>query len=317
LGTMLTAAFSIFSSGLQTKHSEDLKLGVQQNLRAAMEVISQDLRSAGVMHLYNQTACTSSKACSNSTQVSVLGLTGESTAITTTPGTNTNATSTAVCDSTGFNVGNLVIRYNGSAINANATLNALNLGFNRARLLTLTAVAQRPTPASPCATGSNEATLTHAGTSLIEQIDPNGQSYVFKATLNTYMLEADPVTTGKTALYRRSGLDATNPKVVAYGLKPGGIKIEYGVRDNEDSSSASKIKFYDTLALAATAATAHVTGTGPRTYVDVPTTSATDTYIGGAITAVRITLDGESDNNLPGSSEPAKFSLTQTVDLRN
>jgi Tfp pilus assembly protein PilW len=319
-GTMLAAAFSIFSSGLQTKRSEDLKLNGQQNLRAAMQVISQDLRSAGAMHLYNQSTCNSSVPCSNSTQVSVLALTGFSTPVTTTPGTSSTTTTTAVCNAGPFAVGDIAIRYNGTPASATASSNAINYGFNNARILEVTAV-----PASPqttCTTGNSE-TLTHTS-STSETIDANGQSYVFQSALNTYMIGTDPTDSSKKALLMRSGLSILNsgynPTVVAYDMDPNGLKISYGVRLNQDSSSASIIKFYDSFSAAVTAADTQSTtfSTTPRTHsATFSNTPGASTYIGGVITAVRIILKGKSASNLPGTSQADAFTLTETVDLRN
>jgi prepilin-type N-terminal cleavage/methylation domain-containing protein len=316
-GTMLAAAFSVFSVSLQTKRSTDLQLNVQQNLRAAMQIISQDLRSAGAMHLYNQSTCTSSVPCSNNTQVAVLALTGFSTPVTTAPGSSTATTTTAVCNSGPFAIGDIAIRYNGTAISATASSNAINYGFNNARILEVTAV---PTsPQTTCTTGNSE-TLTHAS-STSETIDPNGQSYVFQSALNTYMIGTDPADSSKKALLMRSGLSTLNtgyttPKVVAYDMDPNGLTISYGVRSNQDSTSASTLKFYNTFAEAVTAADSQSTTsrTHSATFSNTPGAA---TYIGGVITAVRITLKGKSASNLPGTSQADAFTLTETVDLRN
>jgi Tfp pilus assembly protein PilW len=181
-GTMLTAAFMIFSSGLQTKRSEDLKLGLQQNLRAAMQIISQDLRSAGVMHLYNQSPCNS--VCSNDTQVAILALTGVNTAIASTPGTTPNATQTAVCDASAFKKGDIAVRYNGTAIatnTSNVVTSAINTGFNTSQILQLSNTpSERSAPKAACTATSND-TLFHAQQNISGTIANDGQSYVFKA----------------------------------------------------------------------------------------------------------------------------------------
>jgi Tfp pilus assembly protein PilW len=319
-GTMLAAAFSVFSTSLQTKRSTDLQLNVQQNLRAAMQVISQDLRSAGAMHLYNQSTCTSSVPCSNNTQMAVLALTGFSTPVTTAPGTSTATTTTAVCNAGPFAVGDIAIRYNGTVISTTASSNAINYGFNNARILEVTALPT--TPQTACTTGNSEA-LTHSNQSISETIDPNGQSYVFQAALNTYMIGTDPAEppgSSKKALLLRSGLSTLNtgyttPKVVAYDMDPNGLTISYGVRSNQDSSSASRIKFYDSFADAVTAADTQ--SATSRTHSATFSNTPASTYIGGVITAVRITLKGKSASNLPGTNTSDAFTLTETVDLRN
>jgi hypothetical protein len=300
-GTMLAMAFSIFSTGLKTKRSTDLNLGVQQNLRAAMQVISQDLRAAGVTHLFNQSTCSSSVACSNNTQIAILALTGVNSAIATTPGTSTATTTTAVCNPSVFSTQpgqNVVIRYNGSPINANANNNAINFGFNNARVLELTGIAVQPSPTASCS-ASNQGTLTHAQQSFSDSIQLDGQSFVFQAALNTYFLGPDPIDSSKYALYQRSGMSAANSTtaVVAYGIQQNGLKIAYGVRTNATSAGSSTMHYYDTLTLAATAAntasTLQTTAVGTASYSAIPDTANT-TYVGGIVTAVRITTPPSS-----------------------
>jgi prepilin-type N-terminal cleavage/methylation domain-containing protein len=315
-GTMLTAAFMIFSSGLQTKRSEDLKLGLQQNVRAAMQIISQDLRSAGVMHLYNQSPC--NNVCSNNTQVAILALTGTNTAIASTPGTTPNATQTAVCDASQFKKGDIAVRYNGTSIatnSSNVVTSAINTGFNTSQVLQLSsAPTERSAPKAACTATSND-TLFHAQQNVSGTIANDGQSYVFKANLLTYVVRPDPFDSSRTALYQLSGLgDTTTTPVtapdsapVAYDIKS--LKISYGIRFNPTALSASRLVFYDTLedavTVQGTASTSNVPGVAGKT------------YIAGLVTAVRVTLTGESANNLPNTSKKATFTLSETVDLRN
>ena len=308
LGVLLSAAFSVFTSSLQTKRSEDLKLGLQQNLRAAMQVISQDLRSAGVMRLHHQSTCTSNTPCSNNTQVAVLALDGTSTAIATTPGTAiSNATQTFVCDAGQFALGNVAVRYNGTQIGNNASSNAINFGFNQARILQITGITQRPAPKAACAAGSSQDTLSHANESISDTIATDGQSYVFKADLHTYILGIDPNDSSRTSLYRLSGLSNPSSALVAYDVNE--LKIHYGIRNNPTASTASRVIFYNTLEDA-------VSTLGSSTYSAVPGTAGR-TFIGGIVSAIRIKLTAQSASNLPNSNTPATFSLTETVDLRN
>jgi Tfp pilus assembly protein PilW len=324
-GTMLAAAFMIFSSGLQTKRSEDLKLGLQQNLRAAMEVISQDLRSSGVLHLYNQSPCSSSVPCSNNTQVAVLALDGTNTAIATTPGSNMSGTNTFVCDASQFRQGDVAVLYNGTNIAGTSVNNnnvvttvtsAVNYGFNTAQVLQITSPPTvRPAPRAACAAGTSQDTLPHSSQTNSDPISLDGQSYVFKAALNTYMLGTDPANPSGKALLRLSGLNAPfdTANVVAYDVS--GLTISYGIRFAPTSLTASRVIFYDSLE-AAVAALNPTLPTSTPPYSNIPRTTNT-TYIGGVVTAVRITLSGESASKLPGTNDPAKFSLTETVDLRN
>jgi Tfp pilus assembly protein PilW len=299
-GTMLAAAFSIFSTGLQTKRGEDIKLGVQQNVRAAMQIISQDLRSAGVMHLYNQNPCTNS-VCSTGTQVSILALDGTNTPVASAPGTTPSATQTLVCDSSQFAVNDIAVLYNGTSIAAGE----INTGFKRSQVLQITGPLPTHHTGACASTSGGYDTLTHNTRSVTDVIANDGQSYVFKARLLTYRIQADPDDSSRNNLYQLSGAGATaTPPVVAYDIKS--LKVSYGVRVNATSSSVSKIIFYDTLALAAAGQTS-------ATYTDTPGPN----YIGGLVTAVRITLTGESNSKLPNSSEKFKFSLSETVDLRN
>ena len=324
-GTMLAAAFMIFSSGLKTKRSEDLKLGLQQNLRAAMEVISQDLRSSGVLHLYNQSPCSSSVPCSNNTQVAILALDGTNTAIATAPGSSMSGTNTFVCDASQFAQDDVAVLYNGTniagtSVNNNSVVttvsSAVNYGFNTAQVLQITAAPiLRPAPRATCAAGTGQDTLPHSGQTNNDPISLDGQSYVFKAALNTYMLGTDPANPSGSALLRLSRLNAplATPAVVAYDVS--GLRVSYGIRFAPTSLSASRVVFYDSLEAAA-AALNPTLSTGTLPYSNIPRTTNT-TYIGGVVTAVRISLTGTSASNLPGSNTPATFTLTQTVDLRN
>jgi Tfp pilus assembly protein PilW len=307
-GTMLTAAFTVFSSSLQTKRGEDLKLGLQQNVRAAMQIISQDLRSAGVMHIYNQSTCSDSLPCSNNTQVAILALDGTNTAISSTPGSVTSGTSTSVCNAGGFQIGDVAVRYNGTLIGTTVSTNAINYGFANARVLEITGVGPLRSQAVPCAAGTSEDTLTHSNQNISQTIAADGQSFVFKAGLYTYVVKNNANDSNRKSLFRLSGLSTTTSAVVAYDISE--LKISYGVRLNQDSSNASKIIFYKTLAEAATAAT---TQSGTRTYTDLPGS----TYVGGVITAVRITLTGESASDMPNTHQKYPFTLSETVDLRN
>jgi type II secretory pathway pseudopilin PulG len=307
-GTMLAAAFSVFSSGLQTKRGQDLRLGLQQNLRAAMQVITQDLRSSSVMRLYHQSTCSSGVPCSNNTQIAIFALDGTSTAIASAPGTNiTNATDTFVCDASQFQIGDVAVRYNGTQISSNASNNAINFGFNQARVLQITSKTERATPKAACTAGTSQDTLSHSGQSITDTVANDGQSFVFKAALNTYTLRPDPINSSRTALYRLSGLSGPSSALVAYDVSE--LKVYYGIRSNPTSSSASRVIFYDSL-------DAVVSALGATTYSAIPE-AAGKTYVGGIIAAVRIKLTGRSASNPPGSSTPATFSLTETVDLRN
>ena len=311
-GTMLAAAFMIFSSSLQTKRGEDLKLGLQQNLRAAMQVISQDLRSAGVMHLYNQSPCTNN-VCSNNTQVAIIALTGINSSIASTSGSALNATQTSICDASQFQAGDIAVRYNGTAIATNASnvaTSAINTGFNTSQILQISSKTERSAPKAACTASSND-TLVH-NTQAINSATDDTQSYVFKANLLTYRIQPDEFDSSRTALYRLSGLGTltTPPAIaaVAYDIKS--LKIAYGIRSNQTTLNASRLVFYDTLEDA-------VTNTLGATVASSIPGTAGRTYIGGYVTSVRITLTGESATNLPNSNTKATFSLSETVDLRN
>jgi type II secretory pathway pseudopilin PulG len=316
-GTMLAAAFMIFSSSLQTKRSEDLKLGVQQNLRSAMQIISQDLRSAGVMHLYNQSTCTNG-VCSNNSRVAILSLTGANTSIATTPGTTPNATQTAVCDASQFAKGDIVVRYNGTSITTNTSnivTSAINQGFNTSQVLQITAEpTERSAPKAACTNTTND-TIDHALQSVSGTIANDGQSYIFKANLFTYVVQPDDLDSSQNALYRLSGLGNTStvpitpPASVPVAFNINDLKISYGIRSNPTALSASRLVFYDTLSAA-------VTALGTANYSDTPGVTG-KTFIGGLITAVRVTLAGESAMDLPNTSKKYTFSLSETVDLRN
>lgn len=55
LGILLTLTLEAFSGSLTYKSREDLRLKTQQNLRAALHYITQDLRSGAYLHVWNHT----------------------------------------------------------------------------------------------------------------------------------------------------------------------------------------------------------------------------------------------------------------------
>lgn len=288
LGVLLVLALNGSTQSLFFKRHEDLRLKTQQNLRAALHYITQDLRSGAYLHLYHQTPCDPSKPCSNHTQVSLVVLTGQSTPVAEPPGTSfTNSTQTGVCDARAFQDGDLALLYNGGQV----------------RFLQITQRQLLANYSQPCSgpPNPNRDMVQHNNDTISGQWTTS--AYVFKAELTTYLIGPDPLDPSQKALYRMAGYNGGGAWIVAFGVS--GLEVWYGVPEDPNSLTARLI-FYPTLEDAARA----FSGQG---YTATP---GSEKYIGSLVRAVRVALTGTSPGNLPGRGIPDTVRVTETVEFR-
>lgn len=284
VGILMALATQAISSSLQHKRREDTRLSTQQNLRAALTLIAQDLRSAAGLHVWNQSSCGASAACSNHSRVSIVTLDGTSTRVAEPPGNSfTNSAETRVCDASDFQDGDTAILLNGSDY----------------QLLQITQVHHR----TPGCNSSPPEKLQHNATKISGLWSP--AAYIFKAQIATYLLQTDPLDPSQTVLFRRTGLGTPGAQtgVVAFGISR--IQVWYGVPLNP-SDPSSQLVFYETLDAAASAL-----GSAYSAYPNV----SGSRYVGNEIRAIRVALTGQSAELLPNGARDT-LTLSQTVDLR-
>lgn len=215
LGVLLTLALNGFTQALVFKRHEDLRLRTQQNLRAALHYITQDLRSGAYLHLWHQTPCDPSRPCSNHTQVSIVVLTGQSTPVAEPPGNSfTNSAETGVCDARAFQNGDLALLYNGGQV----------------QLLQITQRQLLANYSQPCSgpPNPNRDKLQHNNNKISGQW--TNSAYMFKADLATYLIGPDPLDSGQKVLYRMAGYNGGGAGIVAFGVS--GLEVWYGVPED-------------------------------------------------------------------------------------
>lgn len=291
LGILFTLTLRAFSESLMFKRHEDLRLKTQQNLRAALHYITQDLRSGSYLHIWHQVPCDSTKPCSNHQQVAVVTLTGESSPVAEPPGNSfTNSVETGICDARSFQDGDLALLYNGGEY----------------QLLRITQRQLQANYSQPCSgpPNPNRDKVQHNQDQISGQWTTS--AYLFKVDLATYVIREDPLEPGRKVLYRMTGYYGTGTSgagIVAFGITD--LRVWYGVPEDPNALS-SRLVFYPTLEDAAAAF-------NPQGYGATP---ASAKYIGSLVRAVRITLTGASPGDLPGKGVPDTLSVTQTVELR-
>ncbi len=289
LAIIMSLVVQAFASGLQSKRSEDLKLEVQQSLKTAIQVITQDLRSSKQFHIWNKSSCASTEACSTNTQIGIVTTDGQITTPSDAPGTTfTNATTTNVCDARAFAVGDVALQVNGNDV---------------PQLYQVTSVNTTANHALACQ-GTNIDTIGHTGSSISGTW--NSVSYVFHIDLATYSLQPDPLNALQSVLQRRSGLGTARSGTGVMAFDVTNLSFTYGIPSVLNSAN-STLNFYSDLSAAATDL-----GTGYSAY---PNTAGT-TYVGTLVRAVRVTMTGQSPTPLPGTGVPYTFTLSETVDLR-
>ncbi|GAB5602135.1 hypothetical protein FJNA_06600 [Thermus sp. FJN-A] len=291
LGVLSTLTLNVFTQSLYYKRHEDLRLKTQQNLRAALHYITQDLRSGAYLHVWHQSPCDDTKPCSNHTQVAIVGLTGESSPVAEPPGNSfTNSAETGICDARSFAVGDLALLYNGGQVQL--------LRITQRQLLANYAQACSGPP------NPNRDKVQHNDDKISGQW--TSSAYLFKVDLATYVVRDDPLEAGRKVLYRMTGYDGTGTQgagIVAFGIT--GLEVWYGVPEDPNALS-SRLVFYPTLEDA----------TGAFSTQGYTATPGGSKYIGTLVRAVRVALTGQSPGNLPGKSTPDTFTVTETVELR-
>ncbi|QWK23215.1 MAG: prepilin-type N-terminal cleavage/methylation domain-containing protein [Thermus antranikianii] len=301
LGVLSTLALNAFTQSLNYKRHEDLRLKTQQNLRAALHYVTQDLRSGAYLHVWHQSPCDATRPCSNHTQVAIVGLTGDSSPVAEPPGNSfTNSAETGVCDARAFQEGDLVLLYNGDQV----------------QLLRITQRQLLADPNQPCSgpPNPNRDKIQHNQDRISGQW--TNSAYVFKVDLATYVVRDDPLEAGRKVLYRMTGYGTrgagaetgygdtmTGAGIVAFGIT--GLEVWYGVPEDPNAQS-SRLVFYPTLEEAASAFSAQ----------GYSATPGGGKYIGTLVRAVRVALTGQSPGNLPGKNAPDTLTVTETVELR-
>ncbi len=295
-GALIGLSMNVFSSGLQSKGTEDQRLALQQNMRAALQLITQDLRTAGWLKLWNGAVCGSPKSCSNNTQISILSVDGLRTPVVTLPGaTFTNITQANVCNATGFNVADLALLYNNGkqSVNSADQYTLLKISGNTVQPKTAATVCDAYSAGTPDTV--QYATTPISGTW-------GQESYLLHAQVINYSLRPDPTDATKQVLFRGTGLNSisgSNSGTVAFNFT--GLQLSYGIA----SAGSSALVFYNDLASAAASLTSYAATPG-----------GTQPFIGSRVQAVRVMLTGETDKVLPETGQKAVLRLTETIDLR-
>lgn len=291
LGVLLILTLQAFSGSLTYKNRESLRLKTQQNLRAALHYITQDLRSGAYLHVWNQSPCGPGKVCSNHERIAVVTLTGESSPVAEPPGNSyTNSAETGICDARSFQVGDLALLYNGGDYQL--------LRITQRQLL---ADYSQPCSGPPL---PNRDKIQHNDDKITGQWTPS--AYVFKAELATYEIRQDPFDPSAKVLYRMTGPDGTGTSgagIVAFGISS--LKVWYGVPEDPTALS-SRLVFYSTLEDAASA----------FAHLGYQSTPGGGKYIGTLVRVVRVSLTGESSGHLPRGGSPDTMTVTETVEFR-
>lgn len=290
MGLLLGLIGQILGVGLGVRKSETQRIELQENLRTAMQVMSQDLRASSHLHLWNNATCGATSPCSRHDRVAVVAVDGSLTAVPEMPGNSySNSSETLVCDARPYNKGDIALLVNTSG---------------HTELFEITGVQRQRDFSKPCSgpPAPNADKVQHTKHQISGQWSPN--PYLMKATVVSYALEPDPLDVGRTVLYRRTGMTGGGPQaVVAFNVTD--LAVGYGIPMNPNDP-ASQLIFYDSLAAARAAL-----GSG---YTDQPT--GTGVYLGKLVRAVRVELRGESAFAAAADGTPATYTLTQTVDVR-
>ncbi len=287
--------------GLQTKHSQSVYIELQQNLRVAMQQITQDLRSTAKLSLWNDpgSGCSNpGDPCSKRDRLAILISKNYFTAVAEPPGSSySNSSQTGVCDASGFGRDNLVLISGGDDHDL--------VQVTKRQLLKDPNKPCRP-PTAGGGGSPNRDMIQHSHQKISGTWQPN--TYAFKVQLVTYELRPDPLDASRTVLYRRTGLGRTGrySGIVAFDVDT--LRVSYGIPldPNAAVNSIQQLRFYDSLAAAAAAL-----GTG---YTDDPRSGGN--YVGDLVRAVRVHLAGTTPSPLTAGGSPGRFQITETVDFR-
>lgn len=297
LGILSLLVLQSLTGSLRVKRREDVRIEVQQNLRAAAQIIAEDVRSAAFMRLWNGDC--SKGACSNHKRVSLVVLDGTFTRVPEPPGNSfTNSVTTRVCDARLFKAGDQALLVNGQQV----------------ELLVISKVIPQPghNYSAPC-TGPNNPPpnsdkIQHTDQKISGQWNQNATLY--RAHVVNYFASTDA--DGEGVLCRVEGLtfDPNKPcedigTIVAFDVfdidgdsEP--VTFDYGLPENPNALG-SKLRFYPDLVQAANSLS---------NYTSDPLDN-TATYIGGTIKALLITLEGGKKD-----MSAANYKLTQIAEFR-
>ncbi len=285
---VMLIAGAALSSSMRVKGREMQLVEVQQNLRSALQLITQDMRSGAFIHLWHSADC-ANDVCSNTGRVALVTTDGVMTMIPRKPGnTYSDSRQTPVCNARQFNDGDLALVFSGD---------------KSAQLVKVTGVDISADHDQPCQ-NENKDMIRHAGNSISGTWSTS--NYMFRAVVATYSLEPDPLDATTTVLYRRTGLDTPMAQsgVVAFNVSE--LDFAYGV-PVDPTSAASQLIFYPTLEEAAAALGSD--------FVAVPGVSS-KTYIGTVIQAVRVSITGQTARPIDNAGNLGEFTLTETVEFR-
>jgi len=282
------------TQGLRSKRSQQTYLELQQNLRTALQQITQDIRFSAKVGPWNDPASGCSHpndACSLSSKLALLVNTGKVTSVAEQIGNAyNNSTQTRVCDARNISRNNQVLIYDGSSY----------------KLVTVTRVNRNRNLSSPCSP-TNSDTIFHNNDS-ISGTWGNG-SVAYKVQLVTYRLITDPLDSSRFVLYRRTGSGAAPGPysgIVAFDVDS--LKFSYGIPVNPSAASTSiqRMRFFDSLNQAAS-----YLGSG---YTADP--NGNGTYVGRLVRSVRVTLSGTTPTPLRTGGNRGSYKVSETVDLR-
>jgi prepilin-type N-terminal cleavage/methylation domain-containing protein len=302
LAIMIGIASQMFSSGLQTKREQDLQLALQQNLRAAMHLITQDLRSAGWLQVWNQNTAgcaVAGAACSDANRIAIISVDGTNSAISSSPASIfTNIIQTNVCDARSFAVNDLALLYNGSQNVNNSDPYALLTITKKTAAADYTKICSSTAPV-------NQDTLEHTGTAISGTWAAG--AYLLRAQVANYSVQTDPIDTSLSVLFRRTGIGTTaGPGSGTVAFNVTNLTISYGI-PTASATTTAPLVFYSDLAAA-------VTALGSTKYSAVPNDNKL--YIGTQISAVRVIMTGQTSDPMPSNNQKASLTLTETVNLR-
>ena len=288
--SLIGVAFQFTVSSLSVQGRESQEVELQQNVRAAMQLIAQDIRSSNGLHLINSPNCQIGSPCSNSNQLSTISASGEITLVREPVNSSfSNSTQTRVCDARAYPNGS-------TAILMNATKNSVD-----SSPLDITGRQINRNLNQPC---------NFVNSDIINHNPVSGtwtdRSYISKAVVASYFLGPDPIDSSRTALYRRTGLanQGGQSGLVAFDIT--NLDIQYGI------AAGANLTFYPDLATAAAA--------NPG-WSDMPNSALP--YIGNNVEIIKVSLTGETREakvktvvNGHAYYNRAQFSLSQTVELR-
>lgn len=292
---LLGVAGAAVVNSMRVKGREMQLVEMQQNLRSALQLITQDARAGAFIHVWNNSACTYG-VCSTNDRLALITTDGVMTMIPEPPGNSyNNSAITGVCDARDFNVGDLAIVVSGD---------------KSADLIEVTNINLHANYAQPCkgpggtGGGPNRDQVQHNKQKLTGTWST--ANHMFRAVVATYSLEPDPLVQGETVLYRRTGLTTPQAQTGIVAFQVSDLSFSYGV-PVDPAAAASQLVFYPTLEAAATALgsaySALPVGTGKI-------------FVGSVVQAVRISLTGRTAHPLASTGDYGELTLTETVEFR-